>query len=272
MRATTEEKMVLKGALSLFHLVDLLQFIGMSQRTGELAIQRPGHEQKALIYFESGKIIHATDQGSRGIPALDRILTQEDGQFNFRADVLPEQRTIDLPLQFILLESQRRKDEMDELQRELPANGQILFLNPLAQPDAPLETDFWPILALINGRRTLQRICEIAGHELETKKKLRKLFMSKLIGTEPPLHQWHHLKPVPVSSAEFSAERPFPPRFSTNLLLKSIDGQQDLITLQRKHNLKVHEFLEAIRLLVDSNWIRFLGQEVEEYQALRDDY
>lgn len=86
----------------------------------ELVIRRQG--RVATIYFDGGRIVHATLDGQEGEGALYELLSWEDGSFSLRQDTPPPKRTIDKDWTGLLLEGMRRIDdgmeqwELDQLE------------------------------------------------------------------------------------------------------------------------------------------------------------
>jgi len=67
--------------------------------------------KKARFYFSRGEIVHA-DAGERiGLQALAEALGWESGDFRFSPDVPAPRATIEMPVQFALLEAARLRDE-----------------------------------------------------------------------------------------------------------------------------------------------------------------
>jgi len=227
------------------------------KKNGTLHIFKNGEEDGVSLYFHEGNLIHATSQDSAGIGIFYSVLQSETGYFKFSAGEEAPEITIDQPIAFLLLESQRRADELRYLQSKLPPEDTVLFIIPHLEEVPRLNTFEWRIISMVNGRRTLKRVCEKAGDELEVKKSLIELFKKKMIGTTSGEASWKGFVPQLVPSRELTSDRPYPPLLRTNLLLKSIDGKTSLKDLIITLNITENDLLEDIKLLFDTHWIKF---------------
>lgn len=101
----------LRGSLAQTHIIDLLQFLNTSGKTGELMLTRFPDEEQGRIYFSSGTLVHAVVGDSSGMDGLVEICGWEAGSFRFADDVLSPTVSIQLPLQNALMEALRIQDE-----------------------------------------------------------------------------------------------------------------------------------------------------------------
>jgi hypothetical protein len=119
--------------------------------------------------------------------------TWAEGTFAFYDDVAhpPNATTIDMNLQNLLMEGVRRLDERDRLKDAFPDHG--VLVESLANPEwvkdkMSLTPEEWSVLFLVDGRRSLQEICLLAGNpdELATLEILNRLRGVKLVGIVAP--------------------------------------------------------------------------------------
>ena len=101
----------LRGGLSLMSLVDLIQFLHAGGNGGELELSAEGPEGPARIFFQKGQIVHVEEGGRVGVQALVDLLERNRGEFFFTPGVASPCRTVELPLQQVLMEAVRLKDE-----------------------------------------------------------------------------------------------------------------------------------------------------------------
>jgi predicted regulator of Ras-like GTPase activity (Roadblock/LC7/MglB family) len=101
----------LEGSLSLTSMTDLLQFISMCAKSGELRIVQTPNGVEAAVYCEAGTLVHAHAGRLQGMSALVEVLGWGDGYFRFKPDVVPSGNNVALPLQFALMEAMRLRDE-----------------------------------------------------------------------------------------------------------------------------------------------------------------
>jgi predicted regulator of Ras-like GTPase activity (Roadblock/LC7/MglB family) len=101
----------LRGSLAQTNVVDLLQFLHTSGKTGELSMERWPDQANGCAYFSAGSLVHAAVGKETGIDALVEICTWDQGSFRFSDDVLSPNVTLTLPLQHTLMEVMRIQDE-----------------------------------------------------------------------------------------------------------------------------------------------------------------
>lgn len=119
--------------------------------------------------------------------------TWGEGTFAFYDDVVhpKDATTLDMNLQNLLMEGVRRLDERDRLKDAFPDHG--VLVESLANPEwvkdkMSLTPEEWSVLFLVDGRRSLQEICLLAGNpnELATLEILNRLREVKLVGIAAP--------------------------------------------------------------------------------------
>jgi hypothetical protein len=156
----------LKGKLVDFNLTEVIQFLGMNRKSGELAIHNSAHDKVGSLFFLEGELVHASMNGNSGMAAFDRILHLTNGYFIFLAELRTESRSIKQSIQVLLMEAHTRNDERLQLQGELPAADTVLTLANDIASVPPLNTCEWKALSFVNGRRSIARICQKFGDEL----------------------------------------------------------------------------------------------------------
>ena len=94
--------------------IDLLEYLQLLSLNGQQVIQeivsRDG--TSAYIYLDRGEICHAVCGDLEGEEALYKSLTFKGGTFSGLPWTPPKKVTINQPLQFLLIEAARRRDEM----------------------------------------------------------------------------------------------------------------------------------------------------------------
>ncbi|MBX9670311.1 MAG: DUF4388 domain-containing protein [Candidatus Obscuribacterales bacterium] len=93
---------MLKGTLSLVHITNLLQSIGIGAMSGRLRVQR--HTIWADIFFEDGHPVHAEGTRGTGEDCLLQVICWTEGDFQFEPKIKSEERTINRPLESLILE------------------------------------------------------------------------------------------------------------------------------------------------------------------------
>lgn len=105
----------LSGQLSEDVLGNLLQYLSLNLTTGCLQVRRPPSQMSQMsqmgeVYFEQGKVIHVVTGTKMAIPALAVIMQWSTGTFQFKAGLYTQNKTIDLPLDSLLLETAYNTD------------------------------------------------------------------------------------------------------------------------------------------------------------------
>ncbi len=98
-----------RGTISSIKLTDLVQLACLAR--SEIDIEVSSASGKGNVYIGMGKVLHACTADSTGEPALLKILTWEDGQFTTRPRAREHQVTIDKPVEHLMIQSLRLKDE-----------------------------------------------------------------------------------------------------------------------------------------------------------------
>jgi len=74
----------MRGTLGLFNLLELLQLLNSSGRTGALLVNHPRHGESRL-YFVKGRIVHAAQRNVFDEGVIYNLLRDERGEFDFQA-------------------------------------------------------------------------------------------------------------------------------------------------------------------------------------------
>ncbi|MCZ6807685.1 MAG: DUF4388 domain-containing protein [Deltaproteobacteria bacterium] len=153
------------GSLSEMSVVDLLQTIDVSRKSGVLNLESKEGDQ-GMISFDSGAVIHATVEDLGGEDAVYRLLLWREGTFDleFRKVSLVE-RTVHRTTQALLMEGMRRLDEWSRLSELLPpfevvleVDGEVLRERLHDTPD-----DQNIMVRLIDGVRTIGEVLRAHG-------------------------------------------------------------------------------------------------------------
>ncbi len=93
---------MLKGTLSLVHITNLLQSIGIGAMSGRLRVQR--HTIWADIFFENGHPVHAEGTRGTGEDCLLQVICWTEGDFQFEPKLKSDEKTINRALESLILE------------------------------------------------------------------------------------------------------------------------------------------------------------------------
>ncbi|MEM6957593.1 MAG: response regulator [Myxococcota bacterium] len=90
------------GSLAEMGLVDLLQTIDISRKSGTLLLSQG--DRSGQVLFSDGSLVHASLGKLRGEPAIYRFLVWNDGEFNLEFGAVdPEEITVTAPTQAVLM-------------------------------------------------------------------------------------------------------------------------------------------------------------------------
>jgi DNA-binding response OmpR family regulator/tetratricopeptide (TPR) repeat protein len=186
-RASLEEKRESKtkfaGQLSDMAVVDLIQTIEISRKSGVIHFQ--GAEGKrAAIYFRNGKVIDAELGRLQGEDAVYRLLIWVEGEFEVEFKNVRRKDVIELSSQGLLMEGMRRVDEWGRLLEQLPPLDTIFELDykELSERLSEIPDEINGILRLFDGRRTLMQVVDDCDFgDLEALNVTSKLFFEGLV-------------------------------------------------------------------------------------------
>ncbi len=158
--------MALRGSLSETDPEDVLQILAMGGKTGILRVVDSGHTTELVL--EKGRVIDAFDGVHRGEDAVFNLLARRSGSFNFQAQEVPAEHTIERDVQSILLSAARRLDGLAYAKELL---GQPTARPYIADPEkgdpSELTDAHRTVLPLIDGRHTLGEIAAGSGLDWE---------------------------------------------------------------------------------------------------------
>lgn len=170
------------GSLEDLGVVDLLQTLNSSRRTGAVKIRSGRHH--AVLYFRDGEVIDAELARLRGEEAVFRALTWHSGEFDVDLCEVERPDVVGKPLQGLLMEGMRRVDEWARLTGELPALSSVVQVDHTALatrlPQVPDELE--GILGLVDGSKTLLQVIDESPYDdLSTASVIAKLHREGLI-------------------------------------------------------------------------------------------
>jgi CheY-like chemotaxis protein len=123
----------MEGKLSQITVGDLLQLFQMNHKSGTVRITREGASAPDSVLLRGGQVVDASvaladGRSIVGEKALFRILSWEEGRFEFVPGETPEGGRIRKPMRALLLEGLGQLDEWEKRRHELPANDARLRL------------------------------------------------------------------------------------------------------------------------------------------------
>jgi hypothetical protein len=175
--------MSLAGDLQDFEITDVFQLIQLGQKDGILRLQTA--DDVGIVYFKNGMVAHAQTHTIQGEPAIDTILGWKSGKFTFNPGEETAQRTVDLPIQQVILEAARRIDELKRIQKLIPSFDVIVEIMEVPQTGVEkiqLNPREWKVLSFVDGTLTIKQIAQKSNiPEFETAKIFYGMISSGLV-------------------------------------------------------------------------------------------
>lgn len=208
--------MDISGKLEVLNMVDILQMLSMTKRSGTLLLKR--NQREGYIYIKNGRVIDAGFERWRGVSAVNKLLTWKEGSFEFHDGADNPDETISIGTNNLLLEGLRRLDEWGNLEGGVKS-GRVNFIVPSQVKDLPIQ-------GILN----------------EEEKKFLDL-----------THQYRNLKEI-VQKGDFPEERAL--EIAAELYLvgildteESLDIVVEIPTVKKKEGFSRHELQEIIDYL-----------------------
>ena len=172
------------GSLSEMSVVDLLQTIDVSRKSGVLTLVSTDG-QAGMISFDSGAVINATVEELIGEDAVYRHLLWRDGTFDleFRRVSLSE-RTVHRTTQALLMEGMRRLDEWSRLSELLPSFDAVLEVDAemLRERLRDMPDDQNEMVRLIDGKKSVGELLRAhGGDHVEALRKVVDLYFEGMV-------------------------------------------------------------------------------------------
>ncbi len=181
-RRTSISKTRFTGSLGDMGLVDLLQTIDISRKSGVLELT--GEQQHGTISFRDGQLVDAELGKIVGEAAIYRLLLWNEGEFEIDFRPVRVEQRIRSSTQAILMEGMRRIDEWGRLLEQIPTLDNVFEVSEeeLVERLAEIPDEINAILRQIDGRRSLMEVVDAAGgDDLETLTAVTKLYFEGII-------------------------------------------------------------------------------------------
>ncbi len=199
-RRSSISKTRFTGSLADMGLVDLLQTIEISRKSGVLEVH--SGSRTGLMTFRDGQILDAELGTLHGERALYRVLLFSEGDFEIDFRPIKSEQQIHVPTQALLMEGMRRLDEWGRLLEQIPPLSSVMEINEeeLAVRLAELPDEINSILRHVDGQRALEEVIDLVeGDDIATLGALSKLFFE---GIMQPTGRSRTLRPAGPASAD----------------------------------------------------------------------
>lgn len=230
--------MAIEGPLQELGLPDVFQLLDLSRKTGMLRVRSRTLGDEGTIYFEGGRVVHATLRSKPHAPEgnLDRATPRErqrkaraqiekvvfelmnwnEGFFQFEDGALPQLAVtapVSVATESLLMESARQIDEWSRIVDKIPRLTMIPTLAELPE-DHETQLDLlpheWEVLSLVDGRRDLLEIAEALGRgEFEAAKVVYGLITTGVVVLVRPYHDFVAPEPEPDPEIGRALDRGF---------------------------------------------------------------
>lgn len=128
-RKIAKKETSISGSLSVVSLIDLMQVLELSRKTGALEVDLEGRHYGA-IFFKEGAIIDARAGELEREDALYSLLYLKQGFFSFNPNApLPAERAIKKNNTSLMMEGLRIIDEMNQYAEFLPPAEEVFSIN-----------------------------------------------------------------------------------------------------------------------------------------------
>lgn len=207
LRQTSKQKFT--GALSDIGVVDLLQTIDNSKKSGVLHLSSAS--QRGAIYFRNGNPIDAELGPLQGARAIYRALVWTEGTFEIDFREVRRQDIIQTSTQGILMEGMRRLDEWGRLLEQLPDLDSVFEVSEeqLFARLAEIPDEINAVLRQFDGQRSLMQIVDACSEDdLETLTSVSKLYFEGMVFNTG--RHASHVEPAEHADAEARASEPSP--------------------------------------------------------------
>lgn len=153
--------MSLQGSLTIVSLPDILQILAMNRATGALELERtPEHTGKLLLTH--GELVDArTSSGHAGEEAFSRLMAWNRGAFRFVEARVNGTRSIDKPLDALILTCLTQQDELvHALEPVGPMNGTVRFTPPDDIAALDLSEEEWQLLPALESAVSVEELLD----------------------------------------------------------------------------------------------------------------
>jgi type II secretory pathway predicted ATPase ExeA len=149
------------GDLSEIRLFELVEFLVDGKKSGMIVIE--GAEVQEL-YVEGGSIVHGRNGPLVGEEAVTAMMDLDDGRVLFNWQLSPENRTVRMPTEELMLKWAHREEEWKKT-REIIGSSDTAFaiVADSGGKDRVIEEKQWGVLALCNGMRSVSEVAAILG-------------------------------------------------------------------------------------------------------------
>ena len=170
------------GRLEEMGLLDLLQVIEVSKRSGCLSIEHRG--ESGSLWFQEGVLHDAEMNHLKGREALNRLLTWEYGQYEFDFKAAARPNLIQSSLSDLRSVGLKHVDQWNKMCEQLPPLETIFRSDPAVIEDRaePLSKLLKSLIERFDGRKTALEVINLSPEDdLDVLQSLTELYFEGLI-------------------------------------------------------------------------------------------
>lgn len=172
----------LVGSLSNFSLIDVLELLGRTDRSGELQVVGRGTDKR--VWIDRGDLIDTTGADPQGA-TLFELACIDDGWFYFTVAERVPDATSRMPLASLLADLGPQVQEWRSLVEELPFVAMVSMSTSTPADEVQIRSDQWQLLSLVGAGHSVREIVDgSALHPLDTLRTLRELRAAGLVSLE----------------------------------------------------------------------------------------
>lgn len=153
-----QEEAGMYGKLEDYNLLDLIQTLESSKKTGVLVLYRSREEGK--IWFYQGNIHDAKYRALKPVPAIFKLITWLDGDFSISFVDENYEKLIEEDNQKILLDAIQYIDQRNKILDSLPDLNETLLISPEADMDQMNEEEV-TYLRFFHGGQTISAYLDL---------------------------------------------------------------------------------------------------------------
>ncbi|MHB0871104.1 MAG: DUF4388 domain-containing protein [Chloroflexota bacterium] len=181
--------MPLQGSLPDFTVVDVLNLLSSSAKTGVVRFTRGrgGITQTAALYFRDGRPVAAETEGIVGRDALELLCSWDGGSFSYHDGATSPRENLDLTVASLLEEAKAAQEEWQEIWLMLHGATAIVRLAadlPAGVERVEIGRTEWKLLTALNAPQTVMVLAQRAGGGLPAYRMLRKLAEDGLLNVD----------------------------------------------------------------------------------------
>jgi hypothetical protein len=145
--------MAVQGDLKDMNLPSLVQVMCLERRSSALVLRH--RDEKGIIFFDDGQVVHATVGSLVGEEAVYQMLGWTDGTFRVSNHMTPSRWTVTMPWSHLLLEGVRRIDEQSvgDMAGNSDEPGENMLSAAEIEQDNALENDLILLLSRFEHAR-----------------------------------------------------------------------------------------------------------------------